>query len=65
LETQFRSQRVLTTDEFDESVAEAIRDSGASLEAVERMTLEEIGSLLGLKLETVSRILSRFQAEKK
>jgi len=29
-----------------------------------RMTREEIGSLLGLKLETVSRILSRFQAEK-
>ncbi|MFP5406807.1 MAG: helix-turn-helix domain-containing protein, partial [Gammaproteobacteria bacterium] len=28
-----------------------------------RMTREEIGSLLGLKLETVSRILSRFQAE--
>jgi len=29
-----------------------------------RMTREEIGSLLGLKLETVSRILSRFQAER-
>ena len=28
-----------------------------------RMTREEIGSLLGLKLETVSRILSRFQCE--
>lgn len=28
-----------------------------------RMTREEIGSMLGLKLETVSRILSRFQAE--
>ena len=28
-----------------------------------RMTREEIGSLLGLKLETVSRILSRFQTE--
>ncbi len=28
-----------------------------------RMTREEIGSLLGLKLETVSRILSRFQDE--
>jgi len=27
------------------------------------MTREEIGCLLGLKLETVSRILSRFQAE--
>lgn len=29
-----------------------------------RMTREEIGSLLGLKLETVSRILSRFAAER-
>lgn len=28
-----------------------------------RMTREEIGSLLGLKLETVSRLLSRFQTE--
>lgn len=28
-----------------------------------RMTRDEIGSLLGLKLETVSRIFSRFQAE--
>lgn len=28
-----------------------------------RMTREEIGSMLGLKLETVSRILSRFQCE--
>ncbi len=28
-----------------------------------RMTREEIGSMLGLKLETVSRILSRFQVE--
>ncbi|MGE0805462.1 MAG: helix-turn-helix domain-containing protein [Burkholderiaceae bacterium] len=28
-----------------------------------RMTREEIGSLLGLKLETVSRLLSRFQSE--
>ncbi|MBM3409288.1 MAG: hypothetical protein FJY25_18575 [Betaproteobacteria bacterium] len=28
------------------------------------MTRAGIGSLLGLKLETVSRILSRFQAEK-
>jgi CRP/FNR family transcriptional regulator len=27
------------------------------------MTREEIGSLLGLKLETVSRLFSRFQAE--
>ena len=28
-----------------------------------RMTREEIGSYLGLKLETVSRLLSRFQAQ--
>jgi len=28
-----------------------------------RMTREEIGSYLGLKLETVSRMLSRFQKE--
>ena len=27
-----------------------------------RMTREDIGSYLGLKLETVSRVLSRFQA---
>jgi CRP/FNR family transcriptional regulator len=28
-----------------------------------RMTREEIGSYLGLKLETVSRLFSRFQAD--
>ena len=28
-----------------------------------RMTREEIGSFLGLKLETVSRLFSRFQQE--
>jgi CRP/FNR family transcriptional regulator len=28
-----------------------------------RMTREEIGSYLGLKLETVSRLFSRFQEE--
>ena len=32
-------------------------------EFVLRMTREEIGSYLGLKLETVSRLLSRFQVE--
>jgi CRP/FNR family transcriptional regulator, anaerobic regulatory protein len=32
-------------------------------EFVLRMTREEIGSLLGIKLETVSRIFSRFQKE--
>jgi CRP/FNR family transcriptional regulator len=33
-------------------------------EFVLRMTREEIGSLLGMKLETVSRIFSRFQKDK-
>jgi len=32
-------------------------------EFVLRMTREEIGSYLGLKLETVSRLFSRFQRE--
>ena len=35
--------------------------SGSSL--ILRMTREEIGSFLGLKLETVSRAFSRFQEE--
>lgn len=35
----------------------------SSSEFVLRMTREEIGSFLGLKLETVSRLLSRFQRE--
>jgi len=35
----------------------------SSSEFVLRMTREEIGSYLGLKLETVSRLLSRFQRE--
>jgi CRP/FNR family transcriptional regulator len=35
----------------------------ASTEFVLRMTREEIGSYLGLKLETVSRLFSRFHAE--
>ncbi len=35
----------------------------SSTEYVLRMTREEIGSYLGLKLETVSRLFSRFQAE--
>ena len=35
----------------------------SSTEFVLRMTRREIGSYLGLKLETVSRLLSRFQAE--
>ena len=40
------------------------RDRGySSTEFVLRMTREEIGSYLGLKLETVSRLFSRFQRE--
>ena len=35
----------------------------SATEYVLRMTREEIGSYLGLKLETVSRLLSRFQGE--
>jgi CRP/FNR family transcriptional regulator, anaerobic regulatory protein len=35
----------------------------SSSEFVLRMTREEIGSYLGLKLETVSRLFSRFQRE--
>jgi CRP/FNR family transcriptional regulator len=35
----------------------------SSSEVVLRMTREEIGSYLGLKLETVSRTFSRFQEE--
>jgi CRP/FNR family transcriptional regulator len=35
----------------------------SSTELVLRMTREEIGSYLGLKLETVSRTFSRFQDE--
>lgn len=35
----------------------------SSSEFVLRMTREEIGSYLGLKLETISRLLSRFQRE--
>jgi CRP/FNR family transcriptional regulator len=34
-----------------------------STEYVLRVTREEIGSYLGLKLETVSRLFSRFQGE--
>ncbi|MDR1530559.1 MAG: fumarate/nitrate reduction transcriptional regulator Fnr [Burkholderiales bacterium] len=36
----------------------------SSTEFVLRMTREEIGSYLGLKLETISRLFSRFQEEK-
>lgn len=42
LESHFRSQRVLSSDHFDQSVLDALQASGATLEGVERMTLEEI-----------------------
>jgi ABC-2 type transport system ATP-binding protein len=42
LESHFRSQRVLSLDHFDQGVLESLQGSGAILEGVERMTLEEI-----------------------
>ncbi len=46
------------------SVAERYRRRGqSSNEYTLRLTREEIGSYLGLKLETVSRLFSRFQGE--
>jgi CRP/FNR family transcriptional regulator len=46
------------------SLAERYKRRGySSTEYVLRMTREEIGSYLGLKLETVSRLFSRFQDE--
>jgi CRP/FNR family transcriptional regulator, anaerobic regulatory protein len=46
------------------SVAERYRRRGqSSTEFTLRLTREEIGSYLGLKLETVSRLFSRFQGE--
>lgn len=46
------------------NLSERYRRHGYSpVEFLLRMTREEIGSYLGLKLETVSRLLSRFQAE--
>ena len=46
------------------SLSERYRLRGYSTtEFVLRMTRAEIGSYLGLKLETVSRLLSRFRAE--
>jgi CRP/FNR family transcriptional regulator len=46
------------------SLAERYKRRGySSTEFVLRMTREEIGSYLGLKLETVSRLFSRFQDE--
>jgi len=46
------------------NLSERYRQRGySSTEFVLRMTREEIGSYLGLKLETVSRLFSRFQDE--
>ena len=46
------------------NLSERYRQRGySSTEFVLRMTREEIGSYLGLKLETVSRLFSRFQEE--
>jgi len=46
------------------SLSDRYRQHGYSAtEFVLRMTREEIGSYLGLKLETVSRLLSRFQSK--
>jgi ABC-2 type transport system ATP-binding protein len=42
LDSQFRSQRILSLDQFDQAVLEALQTSGAIVEGVERMTLEEI-----------------------
>ncbi len=42
VESHFRSQRVLSLDQFDREVLERLQASGAILEGVERMTLEEI-----------------------
>ena len=46
------------------SLSQRYRQRGySSTEFVLRMTRREIGSYLGIKLETVSRLLSRFQAQ--
>ena len=42
LESHFRSQWVLSLERFDQSVLAALQASGAIVEGVERMTLEEI-----------------------
>ncbi|MEQ1827453.1 MAG: ABC transporter ATP-binding protein [Pirellula sp.] len=42
LESTFRSLRVLSTDQFQEDLSERLRASGATLETIEPMTLEEI-----------------------
>ena len=44
-------------------LARRYQRAASSSEYVLRMTRDEIGSFLGLKLETVSRLLSRFHRE--
>jgi CRP/FNR family transcriptional regulator len=57
-----RAEERLAT--FLMNLSERYRRRGySSTEFVLRMTREEIGSYLGLKLETVSRLFSRFQEE--
>ena len=61
LGTMHAHQRVVT---FLLDLSDRYQARGYSAsEFVLRMTREEIGSYLGLKLETVSRLLSRFQRE--
>ena len=42
LETTFRNERVLSLNRFDEAVPQTLLASGAEIEAIDRMTLEEI-----------------------
>ncbi len=42
IETTFRNLRVLSTNRFDEAIIETLTSSGATIESVEAMTLEEI-----------------------
>ncbi len=66
-----RTMLMLGSMRAEERVASFLLDLGeryrshgySGTEFVLRMTREEIGSYLGLKLETVSRLLSRLQAE--
>ena len=61
LGTMRADQRLAT---FLLDLAQRYQERGySSVEFVLRMTREEIGSYLGLKLETVSRLFSRFHEE--
>ena len=42
IDSSFRTLRVLTTDRFSESLVSQLVESGAQVDAVEPMTLEEI-----------------------